>query len=221
VTEVVSKLTRTQRLSLHLTASRGGLRRGRRAVADHSAHLIDRYRIPGELDEPPGGDDDLVGLRRGSLSAALRSAVRSATISASCAGSAGAGNAYRRRCSARRGGAPVRPTRRPPGSRVERAWKRRTAAERSTYTHTIACRAAGATDRSRRQHPLAPYKQEVARSSRAPPILLPATLQRGTAASMLDHCCFSRRAEAQRALPRMAARRQAGIGASRKAGPPE
>jgi hypothetical protein len=55
----------------------GRLRRGRGAVADHSAHLVDRWRVPWELDEPPrgaccdvrfriaarrDGDDDVVGL---------------------------------------------------------------------------------------------------------------------------------------------------------------
>ena len=52
-----------------------------------------------------------------------------------------------------------------------------------------------ATGGSRRQYLLAPYKQEVARSSRAPPILA-ATLRRGTAASTPDRCCLSRKATA-------------------------
>jgi hypothetical protein len=54
---------------------------------------------------------------------------------------------------------------------VEALWKRQTAAERSSQARFIARRAVWATDGGRPQQLLAPYKQEVARSSRAPPIL--------------------------------------------------
>jgi hypothetical protein len=54
-------------------------------------------------------------------------------------------------------------------------WKRRgidkTAAECSSQARSIARRAVWAADGARPQQMLAPYKQEVARSSRAPPIL--------------------------------------------------
>ena len=53
---------------------------------------------------------------------------------------------------------------------VEALWKRQTAAGRNRYGRSIARRADQATGGSRRQQLLAPYKQEVARSSRAPPI---------------------------------------------------
>ena len=45
----------------------------------------------------------------------------------------------------------------------------------------------------RAQHLLAPYRQDVPRSSRAPPILPGPALRRGTAAGA-DHCCLSREA---------------------------
>jgi hypothetical protein len=54
---------------------------------------------------------------------------------------------------------------------VEALWKRQTAADRSKFGASIARRADSATGGSRAQQLLAPYKQEVARSSRAPPIL--------------------------------------------------
>jgi hypothetical protein len=53
---------------------------------------------------------------------------------------------------------------------VEALWKRQTAAERSSQARFIARRAVWATDGGRPQQLLAPDKQEVARSSRAPPI---------------------------------------------------
>src|SRR5688500_13429528 len=58
----------------------------------------------------------------------------------------------------------------PPLQNVEALWKRQTAAKCSSYVRAIARRAVRATGRGRPQHLLAPYKQEVARSSRAPPI---------------------------------------------------
>jgi hypothetical protein len=54
---------------------------------------------------------------------------------------------------------------------MEAPWKRQTAAERSSYVRLTARAADLATGGSKPQQVLAPYKQEVARSSRAPPIL--------------------------------------------------
>jgi hypothetical protein len=56
---------------------------------------------------------------------------------------------------------------------VEAVWKRQTAAKRSSSELPSLATRTEATDRSRSQHVLAPYKQEVARSSRAPPIAAP------------------------------------------------
>jgi hypothetical protein len=56
---------------------------------------------------------------------------------------------------------------------VEALWKRQTAANRSRHVPLVARRAAWVTGGSKPQRLLAPYKQEVARSSRAPPILMP------------------------------------------------
>jgi hypothetical protein len=52
---------------------------------------------------------------------------------------------------------------------MEALWKRQTAAVRSSQARFSARRAERAADRIRPQQLLAPYKQEVARSSRAPP----------------------------------------------------
>ena len=79
---------------------------------------------------------------------------------------------------------------------LEAAWKRQTAAKGSSYWRQVARGAARATDGSRSQQLLAPYKQEVARSSRAPPISIDPVRNRnatfrGSESGVLKGCCGS------------------------------
>jgi hypothetical protein len=69
---------------------------------------------------------------------------------------------------------------------MEAQWKRQTAANRSSQEQQAARGAVWATNRGRPQQMLAPYKQEVARSSRAPPITRKPSLGTGLAEQVVD-----------------------------------